>query len=266
LSYRWVSCLFFLIAFAELLAEGRGTLAVPGAAAALAGAVFSAKGWDELAALTGMLAASASFAAQGFLGRCEVCTAAALSFALGGLAAGAGVFAQGGRKVLKAACAASAFMLLASSALYVHAGPLKVHGGGSILRYGGAPAPAYEAAPGTPAGQVGGPPAGSEDRVLPKALLYISPFCASCEEAVIAAVRSDPGGVRWEPVVVPELAFRVGEDKLRGLGYSGRIRISAASPVGAVPCLVLPDGRILKGAREVAAWFQETARKEDAVK
>ena len=253
-SLRWVSCFFFLAAFVELFAEGRGTLALPGAAAALTGVAFSALGWEELAALVGIGAASASFAAQGFLGRCDDCVLAAVFFALGGLAAGASAFTREGKNVLKAAVGASVFLLLVAVAFFVHAEPMRASNEVLDVPHTGATAGSLEGAV--------GPSTGGEGSIPEKALLYVSPFCRACGGVLSVAVRSDPGGERWEPVIVPELALRAGENELVGLGYTGKVRTSAASPAGKVPCLVLPDGRLLTGAEEVTAWFQKVGRKE----
>ncbi|WP_027718967.1 glutathione S-transferase N-terminal domain-containing protein [Desulfovirgula thermocuniculi] len=252
--YRWVSCFFFLAAFAWLLAWGRGALVVPGAAAALAGTAFSALCWEELAALVGIGTASASFAAQGFLGRCDGCILAALFFALGGLAAGASVFAREGGSVLKVAVGVSVFLLLVAVAFFVRTELVPVSRETPDIPRAGAEAGPPQSSSGSTAGVEGG--------ASGKALLYFSPFCRSCDEALSAAIRCDPDGERWEPVVVPELAFHAGEEKLTALGYRGKAGVSAASPAGKVPCLVLPDGRILTGAGEVTAWFQKATGKE----
>ncbi|NHM28067.1 hypothetical protein G7K71_13980 [Desulfofundulus sp. TPOSR] len=239
---RWISCIFFAGAFVELLREGSGTLVVPGAASALAGVIFSLLGREAPAALTGTLTASASFAAQAVFGFCESCTAAAVLFSLGGLSSGADLFAREGKKAQKVA-AAVAVALLFLSAFFLFA-RLELTG----MPGGTAGNSAWE----------NREPVSTGKKItrVEKALLYFSPFCRACGEAVRAAVSADPGGKRWEPVVVPELAVRTGEEKLKEAGYSGKVRTSSSSPAGKVPCLVLPDGRMFVGAREVAGLFE----------
>lgn len=62
----------------------------------------------------------------------------------------------------------------------------------------------------------------------------------------------DPEGRLWLPVVVPERAFEEGLRELRGYGYLGPAAAASASPSRRLPCLALPDGKLVNGSRGVA--------------
>jgi len=59
--------------------------------------------------------------------------------------------------------------------------------------------------------------------------------------------------------VVPSFAAEEGKLELEKWGYKGKIETASSSPAGSVPCLELPDGKILKGAKPVMGWLKEGA-------
>ncbi|MBC7104485.1 MAG: hypothetical protein H5T97_00945, partial [Firmicutes bacterium] len=185
---------------------------------------------------------------QGF---CPDCAAAAAQFALGGVLCG---LAAGKRERLAFLAAVGAVCLVLGAAWAA-----------GVARQGSLPAPGERAAaPGER------PTAGvwlakkqcSEGR---KAELYFSPWCGPCGEAVAAWVDFDPEGRLWLPVVVPEWAFEEGLRELRGHGYRGQASAAPASPSRRLPCLALPDGRLVNGLCRVARAVSVLGCRENAV-
>lgn len=88
-----------------------------------------------------------------------------------------------------------------------------------------------------------------------KPLLYISISCKACKEAMLYFVEKDPGGQYWQPVIVPNVSLTKGEERLRDIGYTGKVISAGRSPVGAVPCLILQNQEPIRGSKKaIQEW------------
>ncbi|MDN5375129.1 MAG: hypothetical protein PWQ39_169 [Thermacetogenium sp.] len=224
------TALFFSVAIIILLTAHHGPLTWPGVAAAALGVIFSFAGIDALAAAAGIISASVSFTAQAMIGICTSCTYAAGCFAIAGLVSAARL---GRRKPFLVVL--FALPLVVGLFLYDY----KLNVSNALLQQGKA-AEAKTAA------------VTQNEACRPDVpMLYFSPWCEYCEEPLQAYVKENPEGKTWQPVVVPNYAMAQGEAMLRKMGYTGKLVSAPASPSGGIPCLQMPDGRLLVGRQEI---------------
>lgn len=222
---------FFLAAVIILLSAKPGPLTYPGVAAGTLGVIFALTGRITLAAAAGLLSAATSFAAQSLYGICASCTYAAASFTVAGIISAYQVMTSKGSAALVIALA---LPLLAGMSMYVY----QAHQVNNIQQARLNAEPAGQA-PGVQAARSGVP------------RLYFAPWCRFCEEPLKEFVKNDPEGKTWQPVVIPYSGVSEGEKLIRGMGYRGKLMAEAVSPGRGVPCLAMPDGRILVGKTKI---------------
>lgn len=226
-----ISAPFFLIALIILLTAKHGPLTWPGAVAAGTGVALVFFGWKELALADALFSAAASFTAQSILGVCLSCTCAAIAFALAGIIL---VFYLAPKKPLLVI--SLAFPLAIS--LFLFADSLSVY-----------PNDCFEPVKIAQASEVDN---------ANKPVLYYSPWCSYCEEPLALFIKRDPIGETWQPVVVPYFGMTEGEKLIRELGYQGKVISASKPPSGALPCLVLPDGRMLSGKSQLLSFVERS--------
>ena len=225
------SALLFSAAIAVLLTARFGPLTLPGVVAAALGALFSLAGLDVFAAAVGVLSASVSFSAQALVGVCGSCTFAAACFAVAGLVSVARV---GKNKPVIAVF----LMLPLITGLLLYNYRLDV----SNDLKNSKTAETETASATIVQGEAGRPD-------VP--VLYFSPWCEYCEEPLREFVEKDPEGRAWQPVVIPSSALNKGEEMLKEMGYTGKLVSAPASPSSEIPCLQMPDGRLLVGQQKI---------------
>ncbi|MDH7578182.1 MAG: hypothetical protein QHH75_10280 [Bacillota bacterium] len=236
---------FFLAALIVLLTTKHGPLTLPGAAAAVAGAVFSLLGLNLPAAAAGTLSATISFTAQAMVGICPSCTLAAVFFALAGIVSSLRLVEDG-----RTAWAIVLALFLACSLSFfgfrLRPEPTEKTGGG--LKAGLQPlAPVSSSMQGTKQVQAQEVP-----------LLYYSPWCEYCDEPLRAFIEKDPEGRSWKPVVVPYSAISEGEMEAREIGYMGEVLSAPESPGRGLPCLRLPDGSAFVGKKKILDFLERS--------
>jgi hypothetical protein len=242
----FTAALFFAGAAALLFFHGAGPLKAPGMVAAVTAAVLAAGGYALGASLIGIATASISFLAQARYGFCPDCAVAASCFAAGGLMSGVDLYRR-----YPAASLFFTLCLIASMSIFTY----------SINKTDSSTIPVAPQTIGEITGRHAAPsPTVAPDRPPDAVELYFSPWCSHCGEAVAAYVQADPEGKKWRPVVVPEAALADGEKELRGLGYSGPVAAAPVSPSGGVPCVRLPDGRVVTGSGRVTQFIPKHDR------
>lgn len=218
--------LFFFLAIIILVLGPLGPLTMPGILAGLAGVIFAAKKLLPISALIGVIGASISLIGQALTAICPYCTVAATMFAIGGLLSLALIV--GNKPVWM-----TLLLPLIASIVFFAANTIP-----HDMR-------SFNIAVQNSSGQIN-----QSNMDIP--LLFISPGCKSCKEAVQEYVRLDPDGKYWMPVIVPNMGLNKGTDGLRKLGYTGQVYSASTSPSAIVPCLKNGD-QIFSGSGNVIA-------------
>lgn len=216
--------LFFLAAIGLLLYNTFGILTLPGIIAALVAIYSVCKKNYFLPAMIGIISASGSFIGQYATSFCPYCTAAAFCFFLGGVINLRRVFIE------RLPVSIGLIILLTSSMTLFLTAPVIPDDRNPVI---------YTSAP------------IAHEIQSNKPLLFLSPTCRSCIDAMELFIKYDPTGENWQPVITPNLSLQAGKTKLESMGYRGQV-ISAAKPPGKkVPALQI-NGEVYEGMKEIS--------------
>lgn len=217
--------LFFLIAIGLLLYNTFGILTIPGIIAAFIAIIFIYKNNYYIPAIIGILAASASFTGQYLTVYCPYCTMAAFCFFIGGIISLRHVFT----KILPVSIA---LVVIISVSITM-----------------------FALAPVTDTRLTATNIEIQSELPQDKPLLFVSPNCKACEDAVDYLIKKDPIGETWQPVIVPDLSMEVGKKLLVKKGYTGKVLTTSEPPGSKVPAL-LTNGELYEGTKNIENFFE----------
>lgn len=234
--YSIVSGLLFLAAGVALLIWGRGPLVWPGVVAATAGFALCIFNRNTLAATCGIITAAASLFAQAIYGICMSCVFVAAMFGLAGLISSMTLIRT------KPLWAVLLNIPLLCASLY-----LGLHVTAPDLL-----APKQSLA----VQHIAQADTASIPENVNVPVLYFSPWCSYCDEAIKLFIENDPEGETWQPAVVPHYALEEGANYMRELNYTGKITSASRSPGQGLPCLVA-EGQTFVGTKQILTWLKE---------
>lgn len=181
----------------------------------------------------GILAASSSFAAQGISAICWYCTITAIIFAIAGLIE------------LSFLARINLLYLIAIGPLFIALMVYSQNGYEDPRSFTYVQAQESELVSDYP----------------DKPRLYISSSCKACKDAMLYFTDKDPDGQHWQPVIIPNISLAKGENKLRSLGYTGKVISAGRSPIGSVPCLVFESQEPIKGSEKAIQKWESYLQK-----
>lgn len=235
--YSIIGGLLFLAAGVALLIWGRGPLLWPGVAVAMVGFTMCIFEKNTLAVACGTITAAISLFTQAIYGICMSCIYIAALFGLAGLISSMTIIKTRplGALLLNVPLLCGALYLgihIATPGLLAPEQPLTTQ---HIAQE-----------------HTASIPEASVNTTVP--VLYFSPWCSHCDDAIRLFIEKDPEGETWQPVAVPHYAIEEGTNYMRELSYTGKITSASRSPGQGLPCMVVED-KTFVGTKQISAWL-----------